>query len=138
MMFRLDKEIPADVLAVANAAALLDITEFELFRLAHLDWFGRAVSDKTIEGYFIPYMFRGVVPFWVRNFTRLIVRLDGAGDLDRERLGVPRRAWSRAMARRGTIYLLLIALALVVLYVAANDPAVLAKLPKGCMLPPCY
>jgi len=138
MKLRLDKEIPADALAVANAAALLDITEFELFRLAHRDWFGRAATDRTIEGYFIPFMFRGVVPYWVRNFVRLVLRLDDEGDLDREQLGVRRQRWSRSMARRGELYLLIIVAVLVLLFFAANDPAVLANLPKGCLLPPCY
>lgn len=55
---------------VTRAARLLDISEFELFGAAYRSWYGESAGERYLESHFVPYMFEGTVPFWVRHFTR--------------------------------------------------------------------
>ena len=64
-----EKSIPADVHNVLDAAALLQVSEFCLFQLAYRHWHGRDTTEQSIERHFVPYMFRSVVPFWVRQLV---------------------------------------------------------------------
>lgn len=91
-MFLLREEpIPPDVSQVLDAAALLQVTEFRLFQIAYQSWYGRAASEKSIERYFVPYMFRAVVPFWVRQLCRHVLTADARGVLHPEEFGVTPR-----------------------------------------------
>jgi len=58
---------------VVLSANLLDTSEFEIFRHAYQDWFGRSVDDKTLEGEFSCYLFLGQAPPWVRHYTRTLL-----------------------------------------------------------------
>ncbi len=60
----------ADGTTVLAAAAQLDVSEFEIFRLAHRAWFGRDGDEKSLERIFVAYMFHGKVPLWVRHLCR--------------------------------------------------------------------
>ena len=59
-----------DVRDVLWTARLLDITEFEVFRVAYRCWYNKSPGDRFLEYQFVPYMFNGIAPFWVRAFTR--------------------------------------------------------------------
>ena len=50
------EDMRSDVEAVLNASALLEITEFEVFRIAYRGWFGRRAADSVIEPFFTDYM----------------------------------------------------------------------------------
>ena len=54
---------------------LLHISEFRLFELAYKEWFGDYASESELELAYIPYLFSGSVPCWVRQFTRNIRHL---------------------------------------------------------------
>jgi hypothetical protein len=82
--------VPADVRDVLDAAALLHVTEFHLFHIAYRFWHGRETDDPSIERYFVPYMFRSVVPFWVRQLCRQILQADARGTLDPAQYGIAR------------------------------------------------
>jgi hypothetical protein len=88
MFLACEKGISTDVSQVLDAAALLQITEFRLFELAYQLWYGRDASEKSIEQYFVPYMFRAVVPFWVRQLCRRILEADAKGELDPVQFGL--------------------------------------------------
>lgn len=62
-----------DAAFVRAAAAKLDVSEFEVFRLAHRAWFGRDGNVKSLERVFVVYMFYGQVPAWVRHQCRDMV-----------------------------------------------------------------
>lgn len=62
---------------VMLAAELLELTEFELFRAAYQAWHRESASEAHIERQFVPYMFEGKVPFWVRQFTRTTLDAHG-------------------------------------------------------------
>ena len=75
-----DENIGPDVLAVLKTSALLEITEFEVFRIAYRDWFGRRVADNIIEPFYTDYMFNEVVPAWVRLGCSVVPLYDSRYD----------------------------------------------------------
>ena len=133
-----DKHIKPDVMSVLNAAALLDITEYDLFRLAYLRWHGEACSDRAMEPFFIAYMFREIVPLWVRHFSRLVERLNHMGQLDRGAFGIERLPRTNQMVRRGTRFAVVIVTVITVLIILAESAAQLLRLGERCLFPPCY
>ncbi len=133
-----EKKIRPDVRAVLEAAAILDITEWDLFHLAYRRWHGRSPDDKLIEPYFVAYMFNRVVPLWVRHFSRLVQRLFLRGELDPNKLGVKYLPRSRHMVSRGMRYAVTIGLVLFALIVFAEIAGQVLRLSDKCMFPPCY
>jgi len=133
-----DENIGADVQDVLNAAAILDITEYDLFRLAYARWHGAVADAATMEAHYVGYMFREIVPLWVRHFARLVIRRRDQGTLDRAALGVERLPQTRQMVRRGTRYGVAIVTAVAVLVVIAEFAAKVLGLSERCMFPPCY
>ena len=83
-----EKSIPADVRHVLDAAALLQVSEFCLFQLAYRHWHGSDTSERSIEQHFVPYMFRSVVPFWVRQLCRRVLEASADGTLNPVDFGV--------------------------------------------------
>ena len=133
-----DETLEPDVQSVLDAAAMLDVTEFELFRLAYAHWHGRVPDEYTLEGHFVAYMFRDLVPPWVRHFARTVERLFHRDELDRHALGVYRHAASREMVRSGARYTVTIGTVLVTLVVLADFVATFLDLGDRCLFPPCY
>ena len=83
-----------DAQRVPEAARLLRISEFDLFRLAYRRWHGRDARTKALERAFASYMFQQHIPPWVRQFCREVLARAEAGGLDREEFeagSVPRR-----------------------------------------------
>lgn len=132
-----DEDIAPDVQEVLDTSALLEITEFEVFRIAHRRWFGSPVADREIEPFFADYMFSYVVPFWVRHFTHEVMRLSHEGAVDPRQFGIRPRPVSDKQALKGLWYLLIV-VAWVALLLALADLAVPEWLGRGCFLPPCY
>ncbi|MFQ5959737.1 MAG: hypothetical protein ACE5LF_10255 [Alphaproteobacteria bacterium] len=59
-----------DAIAIHRTAAALRIGEFDVFHLAHHNWFGHDADEKELEQVFVAYLFRRSVPHWVRHFCR--------------------------------------------------------------------
>jgi hypothetical protein len=131
-----EKRMSRDVLVVLEAAARLDISEFELFRLAHERWFGGPIDDDRLEKLYLPYMFRDEVPVWVRHLARdILATTDDA--LDPADFGVRPRPLSMATYQRG----LRLSLWVILVFGAFLTGAMtLAKLQSEVcgLLPPCY
>ncbi|TDJ62596.1 MAG: hypothetical protein E2O37_10565 [Proteobacteria bacterium] len=87
-----EKSIPLDVRNVLDTAALLQVTEFNLFRMAYRHWHGRDASERSIEQFFAPYMFRSIVPYWVRQLCRHVLQADVEGTLAPIEFGVTQPA----------------------------------------------
>ncbi|QPC41831.1 hypothetical protein HW532_03335 [Kaustia mangrovi] len=130
--------IPVDVMLVLKAASLLETGEFRVFEIAYRRWFGHAGEEKTIERYFVPYMFNDVVPQWVRHFARHVLELDRRHALDPRAFGLHPRPPNRDARRRGALYAAWIVLFLAVLIAAARLGAGTFGDYDTCMLPPCY
>jgi hypothetical protein len=95
-------ERPKDMRQVMDAAALLGLREFDLFRLAWRSWSGVEPDGKALEKFFVDYMFHHVVPPWVRHFCREILAREKEGRLDPAAFGVervPRRELPVALGR---------------------------------------
>ena len=75
---------------ILEAAALLEVKEFDLFALAHRWWFGRRLGQQALERVFANYMFGGVVPPWARHYAREILRELASAAPDLARLGFER------------------------------------------------
>lgn len=130
-----DEDIPADIEEVLDVAAHLDIKEFQVFQLAYNWWHGQQSTDAAIEPFFVRYMFHDVVPHWVRQFTRMALRLKEEGRLSPEYFGIePEPADSRMIAK-GIRYGIYLVAALSTLIIVAH---LTVEALGRCIFPPCY
>ena len=133
-----EKRMPGDVADVLEAAALLEVTEFELFRIAYRHWFGTEIRDRDLERFYLPYMFKSQVPPWVRQLTRSVIEEAEAERLDPRAYGVLPRPLSMDMYNRGLRYFLWLTVILGTLWTGAATVAELVPAYQSCYLPPCY
>lgn len=75
---------------VIAAAGRLEISERDLFLLAHCRWFGQEPGAAELKRLFAAYMFRGEVPAWVRHYTRDVLAPRSIGRAEARRLGLDR------------------------------------------------
>ena len=80
---------------VHEAAEVLGIGEFELFRLAHRWWHDAEADDALMDQAFHGYLVREQVPPWVRHYCRRVLLLAAVGQLDPTDFGVQRRSVRR-------------------------------------------
>lgn len=81
-LLRPDHDDNPDRARSARAANLLQVGEFQLVQLAYFEWFGEDLPEALGHRVFNAYMLRDQVPPWVRHYTRRILALDEAGQLD--------------------------------------------------------
>ncbi len=62
---------------VMHAAALLEISEYEIFQRAYNDWYGQEADLRTLEHEFVQYLYFGTAPPWVRHYTRMLLDQHG-------------------------------------------------------------
>ncbi len=130
-----DEDIPSDVEEVLDVAAHLDIREFDVFHLAYSWWHGHSSTDSKIEPFFVKYMFESVVPPWVRQFTRMALRLREEGRLDRDQFGIHRLPADAKMVSQGIRHGIILVAVLSTLFIIAH---LSQDLFSRCMFPPCY
>jgi hypothetical protein len=133
-----EKKMSADVADVLEAAALLEVTEFEFFRIAHRRWYGARIEDQELERLYLPYMFHGRVPVWVRQLAREVIAKAEADCLDPKSFGVLPQPLSMDMYNRGLRYFLWLTVIFGTLLTGAATVAHLAPWYQSCYLPPCY
>jgi len=133
-----ERKMSADVADVLEAAALLEVTEFELFRIAYRRWFGAEIGDDGLERHYLPYMFKGRVPVWVRHVAREVIDEAEREVLDPLAYGVHPRPLTMDMYNRGLRYFLWIAVILGTLMTGAATVAEFAPWYQSCYFPPCY
>ena len=132
-----EKHIPEDIWLVLRATSLLGISEFELFTIAWHEWYGGETSEDVIEKFFIPYMFNDQVPPWVRHFAQNILTLDSQGCLDPGAFGINSQPHSPEAARRGWLYMILLA-AISAALIIMTKVMVESLGVVSCLFPPCY
>ena len=133
-----EKKMPADVADVLEAAALLEVTEFEFFRIAHRRWHGVALDDAHLERHYLPYMFKNRVPAFARQLAREVIARAEAAELDPRAYGILPRPLSMDMYNRGLRYCLWIAVIMGTLMTGAATVAELMPWYQSCYFPPCY
>lgn len=84
MLFKQNK-VP-DHLLVSKASAWLGVSEFQIFCNAWQSWYDERPSEKGIELYFIDFLGRKSVPFWVRNYVRVILNRRDLLEEEKKRL----------------------------------------------------
>ena len=99
-----DEDLKPDSLNLLEAAAALEVREFKLFELAYKDWYGKRPLAHVVEAHFSNYMFNKVIPAWVRSFSRRIVDLHNAGDLDPKSFGVYQPLPSKRLIFVGRVF----------------------------------
>ena len=84
----LERLFQTDTEAVCFAASLLEISEFQLFEIAHVNWFGGEAPKKAMEGFFGNYLQAGLVPFWLRHMVRSVICKHWKGNLAANELSI--------------------------------------------------
>ena len=137
-MFALDPELPQDVADVLDSASLLEVSEYHVFEMAHAAWFGASATDsdyvRMMERHFFAYLYRDLVPPWVRAFTREVVRSGQGEGFDPARFGITHAPPTPTMIYLGIRYALWTLLAVAIIFTLAY----LTPAPPGCTFPPCY
>lgn len=90
LLTRFRDHVAPSVAHVPEAAEILAIGEFELFRLAHRWWHDSDADDALIDRAFGDYLLHGDVPPWVRHYCRRVLMLAAVGQLDPADFGVER------------------------------------------------
>jgi len=137
-MFFPREDIDADVRKVLDTAALLEITEFQLFGLAYRHWFGQPAAGRIIERHFVGYMFDDRVPFWVRRFGLHVQELQRRGTLDRETVVGALAEPHQADVGRGLRYAAILCAVIILLVVLVESSSYLLPYTRDCYFPPCY
>ncbi len=127
----------AEERTVVEAASRLNVSEFEFFRIAYENWFGRSAPDGEVEDCFDLYLARSTVPMWVRAFVREICGLHEAGRLDPRRFGISARPPTngRLLCVGGMTFAAMIFVVALLIYLAQRSAD---SSTAGCFFPPCY
>ncbi len=118
-----------DAAAVRASAALLDVSEYQIFRMGWRAWFGTppGAGNTVLDRCFSRYMQGGAVPLWVRRFARSVLSGEPVPGCFR-----PHRRPANLV--RGLCAGAVTAVTVSVVFFAAHH----AAQPLGCLLPPCY
>lgn len=68
--------------AVARAADVLMIGEFQLLQLAYYEWHGKDLPVELLDRLFTAYMLHKQVPHWAQHFARNVLEKDRKGFID--------------------------------------------------------
>lgn len=106
---------------VIEAAAILEISEYELLAMAFREWHGRPPRGEDLDPLFGPYMLDGVTPYWAVSLARQVISLYEHGRLRESRFRAPARppATPRDIVTGIAQSLLLLALFGLIWYVAS-------------------
>ena len=100
---RLDFLVDDEAKLVGFVAAILQISEYELFRIAYQKWFSRPIYENRLESLFRDYLATGGVPYWVNDFVRKAHEKFKAGELNYKDYGIKRRVCDRRTRITGWI-----------------------------------
>ena len=92
---RLDILVDDETKLVGFAASVLQISEYELFRIAYQNWFDRPISENRLDILFKDYLKSCSAPFWVNDFARKAYEKFQAGELNYKDYGIKRRVCDR-------------------------------------------
>ncbi len=121
-----------DLRLVIDAAGLLGIREFDLFRLAWCRWWSDEPDEKALEESFVAYMFHQTLPPWVRHFCREVLGRERDGRLDPADFRVDPAARREPPVSPGKVFVAVTAAMMIILYPlvfqASHDPRTSAAL----------
>ena len=124
-----DEDLKQDSLDLLEAAAALEVREFKLFELSYREWYGKQPLSHVIEAHFSNYMFNGVIPAWVRSYSRNVVDLYKSDQLDPKQLGIYHPLPSKRLIMIGRIFAtFLVVVFMVFLALINKDPEITKSL----------
>lgn len=98
---RLEFLVDDETKLIGFIAAYLQISEYELFRIAHKNWFNRPITENRLDVIFKEYLACGEAPFWVNDFARKAQERLKTGKLNYKDYGIERRACDRRSKIKG-------------------------------------
>lgn len=98
---RVDLLVDDEEKLIGFISAILQISEYEFFRLAYQNWFNRAISERYLDSLFKQYLATGSPPYWVNDFARKAHEKFKAGTLDYKDYGIKRRICDRKTRIKG-------------------------------------
>jgi hypothetical protein len=104
---------------ISIASDILQISEFNFFRLAYSQWFGRDIPVSRLEHIFAQYVFEEIVPYWVRHLSRRVMKKLDQGILDPSDFHVIPPKGSRKLRIEGYIYTVIISIIIIVFCIGA-------------------
>ena len=88
---RLDFLVDDEATLISFMAGVLQISEYELFRIAYKNWFNHEITEKRLDAIFKDYLSTTHVPYWVNDFARKVHERFKAGELNYRDYGIVRR-----------------------------------------------
>ncbi len=82
--------VTPNIAHVVEAAEVLGIGEFDLFRFAHRWWYDISCDEARLNALFGDYLVHESVPPWVRHYCRRVLILSAVDQLDPRDFGVER------------------------------------------------
>jgi len=107
------KLLQQDLDKVANAAKLLQISEFRFFQIAYFQWYGRGIAENQLEYIFSEYMFEDIVPPWVRHFSRTVLACNEDGGIDPSNYNIERPKTTLELKSAGYGYTAILSMVIV-------------------------
>jgi hypothetical protein len=98
---RLDFLVDDEVKLIGFISTILQVSEYEFFRIAYQSWFNRPITEKRLDVLFKDYLATGSVPYWVNDFARKAHEKFKAGELDYRDFGITRRVCDRKTKIKG-------------------------------------
>jgi hypothetical protein len=80
------KSKPTDIQQVHKTSAWLGVSEFQVFCDAWEAWYNEKPAEKRIEPFFVNFLGQDEVPFWVRNYVRVILNRKDLRENEKKRL----------------------------------------------------
>ena len=118
---RLDFLVDNETKLIGFIAGLLQISEYEIFRIAHQRWFNHPISENRLDSLFKEYLATSDVPYWVNDFVRKAHEKFKAGELHCKDYGIKRRVCDRRTKIKGWIIISCLLIFLTIYsYIIAN------------------
>jgi hypothetical protein len=100
---RLDFLVDDETKLIGFIAGVLQISEYELFRIAYLKWYDHPISETRLDFLFKGYLATSDAPYWVNDFARKAHEKFLAGELNYKDYGITRRVCDRRTKIKGWI-----------------------------------
>lgn len=121
---RLEFLVDDELKLIGFVSGLLQISEYELFRIAYLNWFNKPISENRLDSLFKDYLAHGELPYWVNDFSRKAHEKFKAGELNYKDYGITRRPSNRRTKITGWIIIsFLLILMLIYSYLISHYPS---------------
>jgi hypothetical protein len=107
---RLDFLVDDEPKLIGFMAGVLQISEYEVFRISYQNWFGHPITESRLDSLFKDYLASCEAPFWVNDFVRKVHEKFQAGELNYKDYGIKRRVFDRRTKITGWIIITLLAI----------------------------